>query len=231
MLKIIQVGNTLPISYPVDITSTFMPGNVAQLKLVGQDIVVGLSDGTAPLGIIDDIRSTAFTQSVVDEIVLISGTDIYSDGYGNFYTGSDVKQELNNANIMRTSFVADYEGLELNDINGILKLPADSKLNFDLDGDGLFDSVKTIVSYVYQVPNLPGDDTTIGSNRVTVWFQRGVFSTDQFDTTQRYPLNSTLFVNADGKLTTKQLTPSHPGVAIVTGPPNALYGTLEFMWL
>jgi len=87
MLTIIQAGNALPFSYPVDTTSTFQPGQIGQLKLLGQDIVVGLSDGTAPLGIIDDIRTTAFTQTVVDEVVIISGVDIYTDGY-NFFNGS-----------------------------------------------------------------------------------------------------------------------------------------------
>ena len=230
MLRIIQAGNALPFSYPVDISSTFQPGQLAQLKLVGQDIVVGLSDGTAPLGIIDDIRTNAFTQTVVDEIVILEGVDITTDGY-NFFTGRDVKQELNNAGLIQASFVADYEGLILNPINGILTLPSGSRLNYDNDGDNLNDSVKTIVNYVYNVASLPGDDTTIGSNRVTVWFQRGIFATDQFDSLQRYPLNATLFCSAEGKLTTAQATADHPGIAIVTGPPSAIEGTLEFMWL
>lgn len=230
MLKIIQAGNALPISYPVDISSTFQPGAIGQMKLVGQDIVVGLSDGTAPIGIIDDIRTQAFTQTVYNEIVIIRGVDIQTDGY-NFYTGQDAKQELDNAGLMPASFVADYEGLVLNPVNGIVTLPAGSKLNWDEDSDGLYDSVKTIVNYVYQVPSLPGDDTTIGSNRVTLWFQRGIFATDQFDPLQRYPLNATLFVNEEGKLTTRQLTENHPGIAMVVGPPSALDGTLEFMWL
>lgn len=230
MLKIIQAGNALPTSYPVDISSTFQPGQIGQMKLVGQDLVVGLSDGTAPLGIIDDVRTRSFTQTIYNEIVLIRGVDIYTDGY-NFYTGKDAKQELNNAGLLSASFVADYEGLILNPINGIITLPEGSKLNWDENGDGIFDSVKTIVNYVYQVPSLPGDDTTIGSNRLTIWFQRGIFATDQFDSLQRYPLNATLFVNEEGKLSTRQLTENHPGVAMVLGPPNALDGTLEFMWL
>jgi len=78
---------------------------------------------------------------------------------------------------------------------------------------------------------MPGDDTTIGSNRVTIWFQRGIFSTDQFDTLQRYPLSATLFVNEEGKLTTKQITQNHPPVGIVTGPPSAMINNLEFMWV
>jgi hypothetical protein len=230
MLKPIQIGNALPVSYPVDISSSFQPGQIGQMKLVGQDIVVGLSDGTAPLGIIDDIRTRAFTQTIYNEIVIIRGVDIQSDGY-NFYTGKDAKQELNNAGLLAASFVADYEGLRLNPINGIVILPAGSKLNWDEDSDGHNDSVKTIVNYVYTVPDLPGDDTTIGSNRITIWFQRGIFATDQFDPLQRYPLNATLFVNEEGKLTTRQVTENHPGIAMVVGPPSALDGTLEFMWL
>ena len=127
--------------------------------------------------------------------------------------------------------MADYSGLILNSINGILTLPADALLNWDANGDGRPDSVKTVVNYVYQVASLPGDDTTIGSNRITIWFQRGIFATDQFDTLQRYPLNATLFVNEEGKLTTKQATANHPGVAMVTGPPSANVTNLEFMWL
>lgn len=54
MLRLIQVGASLPFSYPVDPTSTFQSGQIAQLKLIGNEIVCGVSDGTAPLGIIDD---------------------------------------------------------------------------------------------------------------------------------------------------------------------------------
>jgi hypothetical protein len=233
MLRIIQAGNALPFSYPVDPSSSFQAGQVGQLKLVGQDIVVGLSDGTAPLGIIDDVRTNAFTQPVVDEIVVIGAPDpslIYSDGY-NFYNTVDFEQNLDNAGILQTSFVADFDGLVLNPVNGILTLPAGTRLNWDSTGDGREDSVKIVCNYVYQVPSLPGDDTTVGSSRVTIWFQRGIFSTDQFDTLQRYPLSAILFVSEEGQLTTRQLTAEHPGVAMVTGPPSAMINTLEFMWL
>lgn len=230
MLRLIQVGNSLPMSYPVDISSTFQPGAIGQLKLIGNDIVIGLSDGTAPLGIIDDVRTNAFTQPVVDEIVIIPANGIDTDGYY-YYTHSNSKQELANANLLRTSFMSNYEGLILNPVNGILTLPAGSLLNYDSDGDGHADSVRTIVNYVYQVPSIPGDDTTTGSNRVTLWFQRGIFATDQFDTLQRYPINATLFVNENGILTTKQNSAMHPGVGIVTASPSANINTLEFLWL
>jgi hypothetical protein len=230
MLRLIQVGNSLPISYPVDITASFQPGMICQLKLIGQDIVAGISDGTAPLGIIDDIRSNAFTKPIVDEIVVIEANGVTWDGY-NFRSERASKQELANAGLIQASFVADYEGLILNPTNGILTLPANSILNWDSTGNGTYDSIKTIVNYVYQVPSLPGDDSTIGSNRITVWFQRGIFETDQFDTLQRYPLNSTLFVNEEGKLTTKQSSSKHPGVALLLAPPSAMIGSIQLLWL
>jgi hypothetical protein len=203
---------------------------IAQLKLVGQDIVAGLSDGTAPLGIIDDARSTAFTRPSIDEIVVIKCTGIL-DAYGKWISTTEAKQELLNADIVPSSFVADYENLILNPVNGILTAPAGSELNFDLDGDGKPDSIKTIVNYVHKVPDLPGEDTTVGSNRITVWFMRGVYITDKFDTTQKYPLNAALFVSEEGLLTTKQATANHPAVAMCVGPPSALMNNIEFMWL
>jgi hypothetical protein len=230
MLSLIQVGNSLPLTYPVDASSIFQPGMIVQLKLQGQDIVVGLSDGTAPLGIIDDVRSTAFSKPSIDEIIIIKCTGIL-DAYGKWISTTDAKQELMNANVIASSFVTDYENLILNPVNGVLTAPAGSVLNFDLDGDGKPDSIKTIVDYMYRIAELPGEDTTVGSNRVTVWFTRGIYATDQYDTTQKYPLNAALFVNEEGYLTTKQSTPNNPAVAIVSAPPSALNGTLEFLWL
>jgi len=230
VLRLIQVGNALPVSYPVDSSSVFEPGAICQLKLFGQDIVAGLSDGLAPLGIIDDARSSAFTKPVVDETVVIKATGIL-DAYGHWVSTTDAKEELLNAGIVSSSFVADYEHLVLNPINGVLMAPAGSILNFDSDGDGRPDSIRTIVNYVYTVSGLPGEDTTVGSNRITIWVTRGIYATDQFDTTQKYPLNAALFVNEEGKLTTQQATPNHPAVAMVLGPPSALTASLEFMWL
>ena len=57
MLRLIQIGNTMPLSYPVSTTDAFQPGQVAQLKVLGNEIVCGVSDGTAPLGLIDDVNT------------------------------------------------------------------------------------------------------------------------------------------------------------------------------
>jgi hypothetical protein len=228
LLRLIQVGNTLPLSFPVSPTDAFQPGQIAQLKVIGNEIVCGVSDGTAPLGIIDDANTSAFTSPVTDEVAIVPVVAI-SDGY-QLVTATDTNHALRFPNIVRSSFVADIEGIVLNEINGIITVSAGTPLNFDSDNDGVLDSVRVIVSYIYRVANIPGDNTTAGSGRITVWFQRGIFETDQFDTTQRYVVNATLFCNADGLFTTQQPSASHPGIAMVTGPPTGIVETLEFLW-
>jgi hypothetical protein len=232
VLKVIHSGNAMPMSLPVDPTAEFQPGAFAQLRVIGNDIVAGVSDGTAPLGIIDDARVAAFTKSQVDEIVQIQvpDTSIAVDDNGKLVNSSEVSSPLNNPHIIQSSFISDIS-VFLNYVNGIITVPAGTELNYDFDGDGINDGFKIVVNYIYRVSNRPGDDTTLSSGRVTIHYQRGIYATDQFDTTQVYPLNATLYVGLDGHLTTKQPTENHPGVAIVTGPPSATQGTLEFLLL
>lgn len=230
MLRLVQIGNSLPLSFPVDPTCTFQPGQIAQLKVMGNEIICGVSDGTAPLGIIDDINTSAFTAPSNDEIVDISVISM-GDGYGHYVSVAETMQLLRFSSVVRSSFVSDTEDIILYDVNGAIAAPAGTTVNYDKDGDGIPDTIRVVVSYAYRIPNVPGDNTTIGSGRMTVWFNRGIYETDQYDTRQRYIVNATLFVNETGLLTTKQLTPSHPGIAMVTGPPSGLNNTLEFMWL
>lgn len=230
MLKVVHLENPNPISITVDMTAEFEPGMIGQLKVLGNDIVCGVSDGTAPLGIIDDARTNAFTKAQSNEVVeiLVNATEIDSNGY--LVNSEDVTGFLENPSIIERSFVSTI-GVELNNVNGAVIVPAGTVLNYDSDGDGTNDSFRIIVSYNYRVNTKPGDDTTLASGRLTVYYSRGWYATDQFDTTQIYPVNATLYVGIDGKLTTKQATAKHPGVAIVTGPPSSTNGTLEFLWL
>lgn len=229
MLRLIQVSSQLPVSFPVDPTSTFEPGNIAQMKTLGNEIVCGLSDGTAPLGIIDDINANAFSANSIDEVVLVNCVGV-SDGYGSYVAATNTKEELNFPNIITSSFVSDVEGLTLNGINGVITVPAGTTLNYDSDGDGINDSVRAIVSYAYRIANIPGDNTTVGSGRITIWFGRGIFETDKFDPQQKYAVNAALFCDAEGRFTTKQPSANHPGIAMVTGPPTGINPTLELMW-
>ena len=230
MLKIIHSGNAMPMSLAVDPTAEFEPGMFAQLGLIGNDIVATVSDGTAPLGIIDDIRTVSFTKPQIDEIVVINVGVTHIDGNGDLVNSEDVTGVLEYPNIKPSSFSSTVS-VVLNSVNGIVTVPAGTPLNYDSDNDGTYDGFRIIVNYIYNVPNRPGDDSTLGSGRITIHYQRGIYATDQFDTTQIFPINATLYINSSGKLTSKAPSDTHPGVAIVTGPPSATNGTLEFMLL
>lgn len=228
MLRLVQVGNSLPFSFPVDPNAEFQPGQIAQLNVMGNQIVCGVSDGTAPIGIIDDIKTNSFTSASIDEVVIVPTVGVMSNG--KLVTPMDIKTELENPNIVERSFLTDVDVL-LIPRNGVIVIPQGTELNFDNAGTGTPDSVRVVVSYTYQVPNVPGDDSTMGSGRVTVWFQRIIAQTDQFETNQRYPVNANLFVSETGLLTTRMPSPNHAAVAIVTAPPTSLQGSLEFLWL
>ena len=230
MLKVIHTGNAMPMSLPVDPTAEFEPGMFAQLGLIGNDIVGSVSDGTAPLGIIDDVRTTAFTKAQVDEVVVATAQAIEVNSNGYRVNAEDLTGILEFPNIVENSFTSTISVI-LNTVNGVVTIPAGTVLNHDSDGDGEYDSFRVIVNYIYRVAGTPGDDTTVGSGRITLHYQRGIYATDQFDTTQVYPVNATLYVGLDGKISSKQPTANHPGVAVCTGPPSASIGTIEFMLL
>ncbi len=228
MLRVVHTGNARPVSYPVDPNAVFEPGMLAQFKVIGNDLVLGVSDGTAPFGIIDDIKTTAFTAPVNDEIVVIPAAGEF-DGY-NWIALAEASQELYNANIVANSFVADYPGLRLNPVNGILKAPAGTILNYSTAGTSEFDAIRTRVKYAHYIPNMAGEDSTVGSGRVTVWWSRGIFQTDQYEMSA-FSVNAALFVSARGKFTTEQTISGQPGVAMCIVPPTAHNPFLEFIWL
>lgn len=231
MLRPIQVGNQLPLQFPLAGEDTFEPGMIAQLRVVGNEVVVGVSDGTAPIGIIDDIRTTSFTRPQRDEVLIVPATGVKGQD-DQWRSTKDEKKELRYASIVKSSFRINNEApqVALNEVNGVITVPAGSILNYDSDDDDIPDSFRIVVNYYYRVPEIPGEDSTVGSNRVTVWIARGVFETDQYDMDAQYYVNSSLFVGLDGKLTTKQPTDEHPSVAMVTGPPSSIVRTLELMW-
>jgi hypothetical protein len=230
MLRFVQVGNQLPASFPYDANDNFQPGMIGQLKLVGNDICCGTSDGSNPIGIIDDYATHAFSAPAIDEVVI---APVYAITIENNIpvAASDVNWPLQNPNVIPYSFVTSPVDVALTPRNGMITFPAGTPLNFDSNGDGIPDSIRTVVSYSYQIPNIMGENTCIASGKITIWFGRAIMQTDQYETNQRYPLNAVLFCSHRGLLTTQQEDPSHPGIAIVTGPPSALLGTMEFLLL
>ena len=228
MLRLIQVGNTLPSFFICDPSAEFQPGQIAELTVIGNQVMATVSNGTAPIGLIDDIKTKAFTNVSWNEVVIVPATGVIGPS-GQIITPIDIKAELRKPNILSSSFNSTVN-VVLNPVNGVITFLAGTPLNFDLTGTGSPNGIRTIVNYTYQVPNIPGDDSTQGSGRMTVWFSRMFFQTDQFETNQQYPVRANLYVSEIGFLTTRRPSSIHPAVAMVTAPPTSINPMLECLW-
>lgn len=223
------MGNSLPADFIVDPSAEFQPGQIAELTVMGNQIVATVSNGLAPLGIIDDIKTKAFTNVSWNEVVIVPAASVIGPG-GVPVTPVDVKAELRKANIIPSSFTSTID-VALNATNGVITFVSGTPLNFDLTGSGSPNAIRTVVNYSYYVPNIPGDDSTQGSGRVTVWFQRMFAQTDQYETNQQYPVRANLYVSETGFLTTRVPSTKHPAVAMVTAPPTPMNPMIECLWL
>lgn len=71
---------------------------------------------------------------------------------------------------------------------------------------------------------------TIKRHAVRVIFHRVALKTDNYDVFQKYPVNANLFVNEDGKFTTKLPSPNHPAVGSVIEPLTDTDNLLHVFW-
>jgi len=224
----VQIGNTLPASFICDPSAEFQPGMIAELTVISNQVMATVSNGTAPLGLIDDIKTRAFTNVSWNEVIIVPAVGVLNSN-NQLVTPIDIKAELKKPNIIKYSFNTTVDAI-LNPVNGIITFIAGTPLNFDLSGTGTPNAIRTIVNYTYYVPNIPGDDSTQGSGRVTVWFNRGFFQTDNYETNQQYPVRANLFVSELGLLTTRRPSSIHPAVAMVTAPPTPMVPFIELLW-
>jgi hypothetical protein len=222
MLRLIAVGNSLPQSFICDPSANFMPGMIAQLTVLGNQVMATVSNGTAPIGVIDDINTRAFTSVAWNEVLVSQPISGVFNSANQLVTPYDVVLNLAHAYITPTSFVSTVD-VALNQVNGTITFPAGTVLNYDLIGTGSPNALQTVVNYTYQVPSIAGDSSIQGSGRMTVWFQRMFFQTDQFETQMTYPVGANLYCSEHGLWTTRRPSPIHPAIAIVTAPPLNLY--------
>lgn len=228
MFNILQTAGAAPMSFICDPSAEFEPGYIGELVTIGNQVMLTVSNGTAPIGIIDDIKTKSFTNVSWNEdvIVPVESTAIVNN---QLVSVIDIKKELDNPHIISSSFSSTID-VVLNSKNGIVTFLAGTPLNFDMTGSGTPDAIRAVVNYTYRVPNIPGDDTTIGSNRVSVWYNRMFFQTTVFETNQEYQVRTNLFVSEKGILTSRRPSKFHPAVAMVTAPPTAMVPTLEALW-
>ena len=228
MFRIVQSGTSLPAQFLLDPSATFQAGACAELTVIGNQVMATVSNGTAPIGIIDDVRTTAFTSISWNEVIVLPAVGVIGPG-GKIITPVDIKAELRHPNVSPRSFISTVNVL-LNPNNGVITFVAGTELNFDATGGGTPNAIRTIVNYTYQVPNVIGDDSTAGTHRVTVWYQRMFFQCDQFESNVSYPVKANLYVSETGLFTTRRPSSVHPAVAMVTAPPSPLNIFLEALW-
>lgn len=227
MLKIVSTGNATPMSFIADPSSEFQAGMWAELAVIGNQVMATVSNGTCPIGIIDDVKTKAFSNVSWNETVIVSAFGIIGPN-GVPITPVDIKAELRRPNVRENSFSSTVN-VVLNPVNGVITFLAGTPLNIDLTGSGTLNGIKAIVNYTYQVANIPGDDSTAGSGRMTVWYERMFFQTDQYETNQIYPLRANVYVSEIGLSTTRRPSPIHPAVGTITAPASPINPLLEIL--
>ena len=188
-----------------------------------------VSNGTAPIGIIDDVKTKAFTNVSWNEVIIVPAVGVPGPN-NTIITPIDIKAELRRPNVVPASF-ASTVNVVLNPINGVITFVAGTQLNFDAQGVGSPNAIRAVVNYSYAVANIPGDDSTLASGRMSIWWDRGFFEVSAFETNQTYPLNANLYVSEIGLFTTRRPSPIHPSVAIVTSPPSPTNSLLSLLYL
>ena len=231
MIRTLDVDGRPTGIYRVDPTACFEPGQIGALINRVGEVVMTVCDGNTmiPYGIIDDVRTQVHTRPVSNEERILSPSAITTNSDGILVTTFDEKDALEQSNIIESSFVSDVQ-LLLFPINGMVVIPAGTALNYDSDGNNVFDSIRVVVSYMFEIAGVPGADTTIASGKITVWNRRGEYIVDKYDPTQPYQLNDLLFCNECGMFTTLPPCDNAMPVGFVTGPPTAENASLQILW-
>lgn len=233
MLRILESGNSIPFQWMVSPDATFEAGTAMSLTVIGSQIFATPSNGMSFIGVADDVKTSTFSAVSWDEEVIVtpSSSNIATNDSNQLVIINDIMKELDNPNVDGNYFISNPVPVQLIPRNGVVIFPAGTVLNLDIGGTGSPNSIKTLVRYPYQIPNVVGDDTTFGSQMCTVWFQRMLFETDCFEVNQQYNVMSNLFLNERGLFTTRQILPNSPIVAICTAPPSAINSTLQALLL
>ena len=221
------LANPLVWSAPVDPSATFEAGQIAGLIEINGELFITVSNGTAipPIGIIDDNKIRAFTGTSIDEIQIVPAAS--TNVGGTLVSSVDVMGSLIETNIIDSSFTANI-GVVLNPKKGTFIIPAGTPLNYEDVTSGVM-GFEVVASYRFKIVDFPGNDTTDGSGQISIHFNRGIFTTNIFDTLTVYQPGSPLFVDNEGKLTAQET--GSPMVAIALQPSTSVSNELMFMWL
>jgi hypothetical protein len=216
-------------TYKVDKDAQFQPGQIAQLRDNGSETAIcSVCTGTRPCGIIDDVKMLHMEDIVKNEVVI----GIPNQPKGLSKLSSNLCVELNHPNIIERSYVSTQTNVELLPGLGIMTFVTGTPLNFSSKNDGVLDAIKAKVSYRYKLRNVPGDDTTISSGKVTVWDVPGmIFESNQVDLNAPYHIGMQVFVGSDGRLTTRNYFNTDPVAEVALEPNPADFENLGYWFV
>ena len=221
MLQLIEVFSNLPESFSVDDVN-FQAGQVGQLRLKDDIVMVTISDGLRPLGIIDDIRTDFFRKVVINEKYLIPIKPKFNEN-NEVVLSECFTIELKNKNIITQSFWCDAD-VVLKGKSGTLSINANTKCFYNLE-TSIFELT---CSYAYNV-RANFDDSTANSKKVTLWTKNLIAETDMFDCVRSYPLGANLYVK-NGLFTTQKIHDQSSCIGKVMYPPTASHPCLRLLW-
>ncbi len=190
-----------------------MIGYIAANATTGDPEVKLANSGTTGLiGIIDDNKTSSFTATVVNEVVVSGQT------------------ALAHANLVDDT-------VSLSNPGGSGSVSVTSQTNgtitvADIDPN----DTSCTVSYGYIIPGKAGDDTTLASGRCTIWLAEGEYATDVYEVASgvaasTYTVGTLLYVADDtygqqGRLTTRTI--GAQAVGRVTKAPTAGNPVMNF---
>jgi len=218
------LANSLVWSAPVDPACTFESGMIVGLMEISGELFVSVADGKniSPIGIVDDDKTSAFSGAQTDEVVIVPAP--FQNQGGILISTMDVMGGLQEVNIVQSSFSTNLD-IILNPKKGTFIIPAGTPLNYQ---EGNIYGFEVICSYRYTIADYPGNDTTDGSGQVAIHFQRGIFTTNIFDTLSTYYPGCPLYCSCEGILTSQE---NGPMIGLALQPSSAVNNELLFMWL
>lgn len=219
----------------VDPTVTFEAGQIGQLTVDPMGNTVVTLAGSKPLGLIDDNKTTAFTQPIIGEVhyvATVAAATWYTDN-AHLVSDSELVFLLSSTGAVAATCVRGVDYSVTSYANGIFAVFLAGLIDvavpyLDMNHDGVADSVNIAMQYHFAVPGVAGQDTTLASGLVTMWFHKGEYSVSMYDSAASYAVNTKLYVGDGagghaplGVLTVAARTANTQVVGIVTQPPTA----------
>ena len=200
--KLVKIGGSEPGTIGVDPNTSFQAGQIAAYDANGAATLAGSGDN--PVGIFKwDKTSTVYAVSAREAVTVVALETAYSFAHAN--VSSVIVENLAGGDYTEGA----GDDYVLNTTSGTITTTASGTTSVTA-GETVY------VTYTYEmtaadkeqagVNFFNSNDDTQGSNKITMLQGGWRVYTDQFETDQNYTMNAQLFVSANGKFTSQELT-------------------------